>query len=160
MKPPFLEYLFDALDLLLPNTKKYVLVLDDLHHLRDGAVPRALPLLRKRLPSGFTVCLLSRDEPSDVFLDAILKGDMTVLGARDLAFDEEELRRLLTRNGLSPHRATDLLRRTAGWPIAVRERKGKRRKFPPTEPCRGRSCCAATWMSTSGSVGTTGFGTF
>ena len=119
VKPPFLEYLFDALDLLLPNTKKYVLVLDDLHHLRDGAVPRALPLLRKRLPSGFTVCLLSRDEPSDIFLDAILKGDMTVLGARDLAFDEEELRRLLTRNGLSPHRATDLLRRTAGWPIAV-----------------------------------------
>ena len=59
VKPPFLEYLFDALDLLLPNTKKYVLVLDDLHHLRDGAVPRALPLLRKRLPSGFTVCLLS-----------------------------------------------------------------------------------------------------
>ena len=38
VKPPFLEYLFDALDLLLPNTKKYVLVLDDLHHLRDGAV--------------------------------------------------------------------------------------------------------------------------
>ena len=119
VKPPFLEYLFDALDLLLPNTKKYVLVLDDLHHLRDGAVPRALPLLRKRLPSGFTVCLLSRDEPSDIFLDAILKGDMTVLDSRDLAFDEEELRRLLTRNGLSPHRATDLLRRTAGWPIAV-----------------------------------------
>ena len=25
VKPPFLEYLFDALDLLLPNTKKYVL---------------------------------------------------------------------------------------------------------------------------------------
>ena len=119
VKPPFLEYLFDALDLLLSNTKKYVLVLDDLHHLRDGAVPRALPLLRKRLPSAFTVCLLSRDEPSDIFLDAILKGDMTVLDSRDLAFDEEELRRLLTRNGLSPHRATDLLRRTAGWPIAV-----------------------------------------
>ena len=120
VKPPFLEYLFDALDLLLPNTKKYVLVLDDLHHLRDGAVPRALPLLRKRLPSAFTVCLLSRDEPSDIFLDAILKGDMTVLDSRDLAFDEEELRRLLTRNGLSPHQAPDLLRRTAGWPIAVR----------------------------------------
>ena len=119
VKPPFLEYLFDALDLLLSNTKKYVLVLDDLHHLRDGAVPRALPLLRKRLPSGFTVCLLSRDEPSDIFLDAILKGDMTVLDSRDLAFDEEELRRLLTRNGLSPHQAPDLLRRTAGWPIAV-----------------------------------------
>ena len=119
VKPPFLEYLFDALDLLLPNTKKYVLVLDDLHHLRDGAVPRALPLLRKRLPSAFTVCLLSRDEPSDIFLDAILKGDMTVLDSRDLAFDEEELRRLLTRNGLSPHQAPDLLRRTAGWPIAV-----------------------------------------
>ena len=120
VKPPFLEYLFDALDLLLSNTKKYVLVLDDLHHLRDGAVPRALPLLRKRLPSAFTVCLLSRDEPPDVFLDAILKSDMTVLDARDLAFDEEELRRLLTRNGLSPHQAPDLLRRTAGWPIAVR----------------------------------------
>ena len=55
--PPFLESLFDALDLLLSNEKKYVLVLDDLHYLRDGAVLRALPLLRKRLPAGFTVCL-------------------------------------------------------------------------------------------------------
>lgn len=119
VKPPFLEYLFDTLDLLLPNIKKYVLVLDDLHHLRDGEASRALPLLRKRLPSGFTVCLLSRDEPSDIFLDTILKGGMTVLDSRDLAFDEEELRRLLTRNGLSPHQAPDLLRRTAGWPIAV-----------------------------------------
>ena len=119
VRPPFLDSLFDALDLLLPNEKKYVLVLDDLHHLRDGAVLRALLLLRKRLPAGFTVCLLSRNEPPDVFLDAILKGGMTVLDARDLAFDEEELRRLLLRNGLSPSQALDLLRRTAGWPIAV-----------------------------------------
>ncbi|CAM1381281.1 LuxR C-terminal-related transcriptional regulator [Fretibacterium fastidiosum] len=146
VRPPFLECLFDALDLLLPNEKKYVLVLDDLHHLRDGAVLRALPLFRKRLPSAFTVCLLSRDEPPDVFLDAILKGDMTVLDARDLAFDEEELRRLLSRNGLSASQAPDLLRRTAGWPIAVRallmgretpEEAEKKRKMSPDEVLHG-----------------------
>ena len=146
VRPPFLESLFDALDLLLPNEKKYVLVLDDLHHLRDGAVLRALPLLRKRLPAGFTVCLLSRNEPPDVFLDAILKGGMTVLDARDLAFDEEELRRLLVRNGLSPSQASDLLRRTAGWPIAVEAllmgrgapgEAGGRKEIPPHETLHG-----------------------
>ena len=119
VRAPFLEYLFDALDLLLPNDKKYSLVLDDFHHLNPGTVLQAFPLIRNRLPSGFTVCILSREEPSDVFLDAILKGEMSVLRARDLVFNEEELCRLLSRNGLSPSQAPGLLKRTAGWPIAV-----------------------------------------
>ena len=41
VRAPFLEYLFDALDLLLPNDKKYSLVLDDFHHLNPGTVLQA-----------------------------------------------------------------------------------------------------------------------
>lgn len=136
--PPFLEYLLDTVDLLLPNEKQYVLVLDDFHHLREESLLRAFPLIHGRLPSGFTVCLLGRDDPPDVFLDWILKDEMTVLSARDLAFDEEELRRILSRNGLSPQQAPDLLRRTAGWPIAVGAflMGSGRDKASPDEPLR------------------------
>lgn len=119
VKPPCLEYLFDALELLLPNEKQYTLILDDLHHLRAGSILQALPLIRKRLASRFMVCLLSREGPLDVFLDAILKGDMTVLNAGDLAFDDGELRWLLSRNGCSPLKAPEFMRRTGGWPIAA-----------------------------------------
>lgn len=117
--PPFIEHLFRSLSLLLDNEKNYVVVLDDFHHITNREILDVFPVLMRVLPRGITLCFIGRGLPNDVFLDDIIKDNITVISAKELAFDEFELSSLLSQSGVKqdPH---EVMSRTGGWPIAVR----------------------------------------
>ena len=73
----------------------------------------------KLLPRGITLCFIGRGLPDDVFLDDIIKNNITVISAKELAFDELELNYLLSQSSLR-HDIHEIMSRTGGWPIAVK----------------------------------------
>lgn len=155
-RAPFLEYLLDTLSLLLDNDKRYALVLDDVHCLTSQSVLKALPMIQRRLPPGFSVILMGRGGVPDALVDLALKGDMPVIGPDVLAMDEAEVRALLSRTGAEPSLAHGLLERTGGWPIAVGALlMGDAAR---SEDLRGRELLCAGWTSTSGPAGATNGG--
>lgn len=114
------EILSLCTSLMLDNEKEYVIVLDDFHLIKNGCVVDLLADAMDLLPPSVTLCVLGRGEPPDGFSRFILGGDMTVVSEKDLAFDEDEVRALLLKNGMDGGRAGYLVGRTEGWPIAVR----------------------------------------
>lgn len=117
--PPFIEHLFRSLSLLLDNDKSYVVVLDDFHYVTNRKILDVFPTLMKLLPKAITLCFIGRGLPDDAFLDDIIKDNITVISAKELAFDDMELKSVLSNSEVK-HDSKEVMSRTGGWPIAVR----------------------------------------
>jgi LuxR family maltose regulon positive regulatory protein len=96
-----------------------VLVLDDVHELRDVAAMNLVRALATGLPAGFQLVVGSRL----MFGFGRLRSEDRCfeLGAGDLAFTPEEARAVLAQAGVESSDGTvdSLVRRTEGWPAGV-----------------------------------------
>jgi LuxR family maltose regulon positive regulatory protein len=96
-----------------------VLVLDDVHELRDVAALNFLRALAAGLPAGFRLVLGSRLTVGFGRLRS--EGRCFEFDAGDLAFTREEARAVLAQAGVdsSDDTVEALVRRTEGWPAGV-----------------------------------------
>ena len=108
-------------ELAASRATSYVLVLDDVHVIRDSACRQLVRTVADAIPRGSALALLSREAtPTWV---ARLRADARLLEltAGDLAFDSDELESLLVSLGIGvrPADRDRLLDRTEGWAVAV-----------------------------------------
>jgi len=96
-----------------------VLVFDDVHRLRDAAALALIAQLVERLPSAWSVVLLSRNEPALPLARWRARGELAELRAADLRFDSDEVARWTGLAADDP-RVADLLARTDGWAAGLR----------------------------------------
>lgn len=98
------------------------LVLDDVHELPEGDVLDTLADLLASLPAELRLVLGTRRDPSLPLHRLKLDGRLAEIRARELAFDRDEVEQILRRQGIdvSEQVLTALMRRTEGWPAAVR----------------------------------------
>jgi LuxR family maltose regulon positive regulatory protein len=99
-----------------------VIVLDDLHYLRDRDVLKSIDLLLDRLPPSVHVVISSRYDPALRLQRLAISDRLTEIRADQLAFDNAEAGQLFTAGGLNLAPATlDLLiDRTRGWAAGLR----------------------------------------
>jgi LuxR family maltose regulon positive regulatory protein len=130
-----------AVDALLPQLGSAlataelpsVVVLDDVHLLRNEDCLDAVTRLIDYLPEGSQLAMASRGEPSLPLARLRAEGRVVELGPEELAMDRAEAGALL-EHGHVELAATDLdelVRRTEGWPVALhlaaRAAAGRRR---------------------------------
>src|SRR6478735_11559686 len=103
------------------RTGRLVLVLDDVHALREPGAERALAALLDGLPPEVTVALASRTPPPLPVARMRAQGRLAELGPRELAMDASEAAALLALAGapLGDEEAARLLDGTEGWPAAL-----------------------------------------
>ena len=99
--------------------RPYVLVLDDLHLLRDVRAQHLLRSLADGVPDGSTLVLATRGAPPPWVVRLRAEGRAVVVDPADLAFDDDEAAALAQGYGLPPGTAADLRRRTDGWAVAL-----------------------------------------
>jgi LuxR family maltose regulon positive regulatory protein len=97
-----------------------VLVLDDVHHLRDGASLDALVTLVGHVRGATQIALAGRGMPLPLARQRA-QGGTVEIGAEGLAFTEDGARSLLRAAGaeLSDGEVARLARRTEGWPAGL-----------------------------------------
>jgi LuxR family transcriptional regulator, maltose regulon positive regulatory protein len=96
-----------------------VLVLDDVHELRNVATMNFIHALAAGLPAGFQIAVGSR---LMLGFSRLRSEDRCVeFGVQDLAFTTEEARAILTQAGVDSSDDTvgTLIQRTEGWPAGV-----------------------------------------
>jgi LuxR family maltose regulon positive regulatory protein len=115
----FLPTLVNALDSL---DGAVVLVLDDLHEVRDPAIHADLELLLEYAPDCLRLVVCTRSDPPLRLERLRLSGRLAEVRAADLAFTLDEAGRLLDALGISLDEPDlELLwRRTEGWAAALR----------------------------------------
>jgi LuxR family maltose regulon positive regulatory protein len=103
--------------------RELILLLDDFHVLSDPSVRNVVDFLIVHAPSSFRLVVASR-EPITLHLAPLFaRGQCLVISALELQFDEAETTAFIDvlppdeRDGLDP---ALLLKRTEGWPAAVR----------------------------------------
>ena len=96
-----------------------VLVLDDVHELRNGAALNFIRALAAGLPAGFHLAVGSRLTLGFGRLRS--EGRAVEFGVPDLAFTKEETRAVLAHAGVdcSDDTVAALVQRTEGWPAGV-----------------------------------------
>ncbi|MCL2003399.1 MAG: LuxR C-terminal-related transcriptional regulator [Oscillospiraceae bacterium] len=116
------EFTLQALSAFTGWQTPSVLVLDDLHVIKNEELLNLLPALFKRLPESCTVLLLSRAAPPDVFSGMVAKGELAVVDAEALQFTSEEIKIFFGMNGrfVSSAQADEIFARTGGWAIGLR----------------------------------------
>ena len=95
-----------------------VLVLDDLHRVRDPAVFRWLDRLIEHLPPNWTLILSSRIDPPIALARLRAQGRLAEFRARDLAFSDTEVAALIAQHHggeADPALAHSICARTNGW---------------------------------------------
>ncbi|MFZ2017041.1 MAG: LuxR C-terminal-related transcriptional regulator [Nocardioides sp.] len=99
----------------------YVLVLDDLHLVRDPDCIRIVRTLAEAAPPGSALALLSRESTPRWLARLRAEDRLLEITTHDLAFDTVELAALLTSLdvSLSVGAQESLLRRTEGWAVAL-----------------------------------------
>ena len=115
-----------AIDELMNGLAGYtgtvVIVLDDLHHLRDEDVMRSVGYGVRRLPPPARLVATTRADP-DVGLSRLrARGALGELRAADLAFTADEVEALMAAHRVGALGREDvelLVERTEGWPAAV-----------------------------------------
>jgi LuxR family maltose regulon positive regulatory protein len=117
--PEFLPRLADA---LARQAEPVVLVLDDLHQVRDPEVLSGLDFLLRHGGEQLHLVVAARTEPGLPLHRWRLRGELTELGVRELSFTAAETAGALDRYGLSVPgaQAAELHTRTEGWPAGVR----------------------------------------
>jgi LuxR family maltose regulon positive regulatory protein len=98
-----------------------LVLLDDVHTVREPEALAALGNLLQRIAPGTTVALAGRAEPQVGVARLRAEGCLLELGVDELALNAKETQSLLRRAGvlLPEPEATELRRRTEGWPAAL-----------------------------------------
>jgi LuxR family maltose regulon positive regulatory protein len=111
-----------VVDALAQPAEPLAIVLDDLHHLRDRAVLRSIEVLFDRLGPTVQVVVSARFDPPLRWRRLAIADRLVEIRAEQLAFDEAEAGRLLTKVGLRlpPAPLGRLVERTRGWAAGLR----------------------------------------
>ena len=98
-----------------------VLVLDDLHAVRNQSCLDVLAALHEYVPPGSQIAVASREEPALPLARWRTRGFLHEVGVADLRLDEREAGVLLHGAGveLDPAGIADLTGRTEGWPAGL-----------------------------------------
>jgi LuxR family transcriptional regulator, maltose regulon positive regulatory protein len=98
-----------------------VLVLDDVHVLRNSEGRSALSLLADHVPADSRLVLAGRTEPPVRIARLRAEGRLMEIGAGELSLTREEAAALLRNAGLtlSEDEVEELYRRTEGWPAGL-----------------------------------------
>jgi LuxR family maltose regulon positive regulatory protein len=98
-----------------------VLVLDDVHLLRDSECRAALSVLADHVPDGSRLALAGRAEPPLRIARLRAEGKILEIGSRDLSLNREEASSLLREAGvaLGEDEVAELHQRTEGWPTGL-----------------------------------------
>jgi LuxR family maltose regulon positive regulatory protein len=101
--------------------RPFVIVLDDLHHVRNAEALRPLPDIAAGLSAGSTLAITSRDEPEMPLGRLRTQRRLGEVGIRDLTMTASEAAGLLEQAGLElGGPAVDrLVERTEGWPAGL-----------------------------------------
>ena len=103
------------------RTRDYVLVLDDVHLLRNPACGATLRAVCDGTPVGSQVVLLSRGEAPDWLGRARAEGRLHEITSRDLRFDASEAVELFRSVGVLGDDVDvgDIVSRTEGWAVGL-----------------------------------------
>ena len=102
-------------------TTPVILMLDDVHLLRDARCRDALSVLADHVPAGSRLVLAGRGEPPLRIARLRAEGRLLELGLDDLALKREDAAALLRGAGLALDEddVAELHRRTEGWPAGL-----------------------------------------
>ncbi|GMU77854.1 MAG: helix-turn-helix transcriptional regulator [Acidimicrobiia bacterium] len=109
-------------EVLSARLRPFVLVLDDVHHLRPGpSRDVVLRALVAHVPPGSVVALVTRESAPLPTCRAVLAGETMVVDAHDLALTREEVGAVLRSEAFeaSPEVVDALWQRTEGWVAGV-----------------------------------------
>jgi LuxR family transcriptional regulator, maltose regulon positive regulatory protein len=106
---------------LASMTAPVVLVLDDVHLLRDSECRAALSVLADHIPAGSQLVLAGRDEPPLRVARLRAEGRILEIGPGDLTLTVQEAAWLLRAAEVTPGEAdvAELHQRTEGWPAGL-----------------------------------------
>ncbi|MGI5971923.1 MAG: hypothetical protein ACOX7P_09400 [Oscillospiraceae bacterium] len=114
-KHNFISMLAGALICSIENiAEDFLLVMDDLHTIEDDGVKKFIACLVKYPPRNARLCFGSREAPWQDFLTLKIKGGLTELSQKELAFTREETAEILGFDDSAVYACTE------GWPLAVR----------------------------------------
>jgi len=94
-------------------SREFVLVLDDVHTIEGADVKRFIACLFRYPPKNARTCIGSRTAPWSDLLPLQIRGEITELTQRDLAFSAEEV------NSILGFDVPYIYHSTEGWPLAV-----------------------------------------
>ena len=102
-------------------TSPVVLVLDDVHVLRNSECRTALSMLADHVPAGSRLALAGRAQPPLRIARLRAEGKILEIGPKDLSLTREEASSLLRDAGvaLGHDEVAELHRRTEGWPAGL-----------------------------------------
>jgi LuxR family transcriptional regulator, maltose regulon positive regulatory protein len=105
----------------LSMTSPIVLVLDDVHLLRNSECRAAVSLLARHIPAGSRLVLAGRSEPPLRVARLRAEGMILEIGPGDLSLTREEASSLLrtAEMTLSEHEVAELHGRTEGWAVGL-----------------------------------------
>jgi LuxR family maltose regulon positive regulatory protein len=114
-KNNFISMLASALICSIENiANDFIVVMDDLHTIEEDEVKKLIFCLIKYIPKNIKLCFGSREAPCQEFLSFKVKGDVTELTQKDLAFTREEIACILGFDDPAIYGSTE------GWPLAIR----------------------------------------
>ncbi len=94
--------------------EQLMIIMDDLHKVKEARILELITAIIKYLPQNTSMCL-SSDECLWPELESFrLKGNLLLLDQKDLAFTQDETKRMLNLHNMR------LLKATYRWPLAVR----------------------------------------
>ena len=98
-----------------------LLVLDDVHLLRDAECRAAVSALADHVPKGSRLVLAGRDEPPVRVARLRAEGRILQIGPAELSLSREEAAGLLRAAEVAPSQdeLSELYRRTGGWPAGL-----------------------------------------
>lgn len=98
---------------------KILLVMEDVHRVKETQVRTLIDALLERLPPSVHVCMTARARPALKLAAQYARGEMSLLAAEDLSFTVEEAAAFFGPT-LSLDTASQFQRTCEGWPIALR----------------------------------------
>ena len=103
------------------TTEPFVLVMDDVHLLRDRDAADALTILAHHLPAGSQLAIAGRDAPAVPIARLRADGRVLEIGTDELSFDGQEAASLMRGVGVSVPRdqLSHLMDLTEGWPVGL-----------------------------------------
>lgn len=115
-------YLTQLAESLAGQARPVVLLLDDLHHVRDPEVTEGLDFLLRHAGTGLRLVVSGRSEPDLPLHRWRLRDELMELRCAELSFTAEETGALFARQGLNltDPALAQLQARTEGWPAGLR----------------------------------------